>query len=93
MRMTMQAQDYVRVSEAVRTSLVTSLRDMSKDDSAVVAEAVTASYRRLAVVLARSFSSVNPRFRVPQFMADALGPVEGRAAMRLYEAAYSGRGQ
>lgn len=89
--MTMQKQDYERVAEALRaahTHLVGLAQATAQPQTVEcrrLVDFITQMTRRTAVNLAVAFSKVNPRFRVNEFLADALGEEEAATALTELE--------
>lgn len=77
--MTMQRQDYLRVSGEIRA-----IREALERSTFTQGErlAIDTALRQLAHNLAGRFSAVNPRFHTEDFIADAVGDAtpEGRSS-------------
>lgn len=103
--MTMQKQDYERVSNALHSARDASVKNVERDTSLDAfrptvrdtlreqgTSVIKDSFRALAVGLAKDFLDVNPRFKVDQFLYDALGQGEGAIAVAEYQREVSAHG-
>lgn len=88
--MTMQRQDYERVAFGIRTSrddlidVITRDSDIVEPERATVTKYVNELARNVAVQCAIDFQAVNKRFKVDQFMIDALGSDQALLAIKQY---------
>lgn len=84
--MTMQKQDYERISSGIRgvhDDLLAQHEEFDRDLRGVIQNAML----ELAVRLAVDFVTVNPRFKGDQFLIDALGETAGDLAISQYKEA------
>lgn len=82
--MTMQRQDYLRISKSIRMIRDQTLREIPDEDKPT-RTVIHESYRRLAIQMARAFYAVNDRFHYKAFLRDALGLTDSAIAQKEFE--------
>lgn len=88
--MTMQRDDYARITTTIRK-----VRDQTLEavEDQHTREVVEQTYRDLALGLAKWFASVNQNFRPDIFLPDALGPDQSQLVLRQFDEFITNRNQ